>query len=413
MVLVMKLSAFCWNIHDGRLPPSELTDFQIERALSSIPPILDYAGYVLFFPALFAGPAFDYVEYRRWLDTSMFELPPGSDPLKKPPTRKKRKIPQSSFPALLKAGAGVFWIVLFLNFSACYPREALTSPSYMTYSFPRRVLILHMFGFSTRLKYYAVWSLTEGACILSGLGYNGLDPQSGTVRWNRLQNVDPWRIETAQNSRAYLEGWNQNTNYWLRSYVYLRVTPKGKKPGFRASLATFMTSAFWHGFYPGYYLAFGLAAFIQTVAKQFRRHVRPFFLAPDGSGTSLKPAYDIFGYLATQLGFSFTVAPFILLDFRSCILVWWRVYFYAVVGVAVTMAVFASPVKPWLAKQLQSHNKRPGLVSQASQESGPVGWIPDDPAGKLDEAVQEMVLEMEARQRKGKGVVPASLSKDN
>ena len=66
-----------------------------------------------------------------------------------------------------------------------------------------------------------------------------------------------------------------NTNNWLRNYMYLRVTPKGKKPGFRASLATFATSAFWHGFYPGYYLSFVLAAFLQTVAKsKYFSHLR-------------------------------------------------------------------------------------------------------------------------------------------
>ena len=35
------------------------------------------------------------------------------------------------------------------------------------------------------------------------------------------------------------------TNVWLRECVYKRVTPKGKKPGFVSSLATFATSAFW------------------------------------------------------------------------------------------------------------------------------------------------------------------------
>jgi hypothetical protein len=99
------------------------------------------------------------------------------------------------------------------------------------------------------------------------MGYQGVDPKTGKVRWDKLNNVNPWGIEFAQNSRAYLENWNKNTNNWLRNYMYLRVTPKGKKPGFRASLATFVTSAFWHGFYPGYYLTFVLGAFIQTVAK--------------------------------------------------------------------------------------------------------------------------------------------------
>ncbi len=197
----------------------------------------------------------------------MFEVPPGTDPLKKPPTRKKRKIPRSGTPAAWKAVAGLFWIFMFLKFSGWYSPQFLLGDEYMTYNIFRRIWILHMVGFTERLKYYGVWALTEGACILSGLGYKGIDPVTGKVSWDRLCNVDPWGVETAQNTRAYLAAWNMNTNNWLKNYIYLRVTPKGKKPGFRASMATFVTSALWHGFYPGYYLAFVLASFIQTVAK--------------------------------------------------------------------------------------------------------------------------------------------------
>ena len=197
----------------------------------------------------------------------MFEIPPGTDPAHVPRVRKKRRIPRSGTPAMIKALAGMGWIVLFLKLGGWYNASLVLGNDYMKYSFLRRVWILQMLGFTTRLKYYGVWFLTEGACILSGMGYKGVDPKTGRVNWDRLQNVNPWVIETAQNSRAYLENWNMNTNKWLRNYVYLRVTPKGKKPGFRASLATFATSAFWHGFYPGYYLSFVFAAFIQTTAK--------------------------------------------------------------------------------------------------------------------------------------------------
>lgn len=221
----------------------------------------------LFFPSLFAGPAFDFVDYRRWIETTMFEIPAGTDPSAAPKTRKKRKIPRSGTPATVKAVVGLVWIILFLKFAGWYNSSLVLGDQYMKYGFLRRVWILEMLGFSTRMKYYGVWYLTEGACILSGLGYNGVDPKTNKVHWNRLQNVNPWGIESAQNSRAYLENWNMNTNHWLRNYMYLRVTPKGKKPGFRASLATFVTSAFWHGFYPGYYLTFVLAAFLQTIAK--------------------------------------------------------------------------------------------------------------------------------------------------
>ena len=197
----------------------------------------------------------------------MFEAPPGTDPTKLPKTRKQRKIPRSGTPAMTKALAGLVWIFLFLKFSAWYNTALVLGDTYMSYGILRRIWILQMLGISTRMKYYGVWNLTEGACVMSGIGFKSVDPRTGKIDWNRLQNVNPWGIESAQNSRAYLENWNMNTNNWLRRYMYLRVTPKGKKPGFRASLATFTTSAFWHGFYPGYYLSFVLAAFVQTIAK--------------------------------------------------------------------------------------------------------------------------------------------------
>ena len=197
----------------------------------------------------------------------MFDVPVGTDPAIIPKTRKKRRIPRSGTPASIKAVIGLTWIFLFLRFSGWYNTDLVIGDEYMNYGFLRRVWILQMLGVSTRMKYYGVWYLTEGACILSGMGYKGINPKTKKADWSRLQNVNPWGIETAQNSRGYVENWNMNTNNWLRNYVYLRVTPKGKKPGFRASLATFVTSAFWHGFAPGYYLTFVLAAFIQSIAK--------------------------------------------------------------------------------------------------------------------------------------------------
>lgn len=267
MVLLMKLSAFCWNIADGQIPEDQLSDFQKERSLKELPSILDYTAYVMFFPSLLAGPAFDYVDYQRWIDTTMFDVPAGVDPSKKPPSRKKRRIPRSGTPALFKAVTGLIWVGLFVNLAGTFNHEVLTSDSYMQKGFLNRVFFMYTTGVVTRLKYYGVWTLTEGACILAGLGYNGIDAVTGKVSWNRLQNIDPIAVETAQNPRAYLGGWNMNTNHWLRNYVYLRVTPRGKKPGFRASMITFATSALWHGFYPGYYLTFILASLIQTSAK--------------------------------------------------------------------------------------------------------------------------------------------------
>jgi lysophospholipid acyltransferase len=408
MVLVMKLTAFCWNVHDGKRPDSELSEFQKERCIRKLPDLLDYAAYVFFFPALFAGPAFDYVDYQRWISTSMFELPPGTDPMKAPPTRKKRKIPRSGTPAAFKAVFGLGWIFLFLNFAGWYQQDFLLGPGYMKYGFLRRVFYLHMFNFTTRLKYYGVWSLTEGACILAGIGYRGIDPATGKPAWDRLQNVKPFAIEFAQNSFAYLGNWNINTNLWLRNYVYLRVTPKGKKPGFRATLATFVTSAFWHGFYPGYYLTFVLASFIQHVAKNSRRLLRPFFMTPDGSKpTPYKRYYDIFCYVVTQLAFSFTTTPFIVLTLPGSVLIWARVYFYTIVGVAASLGFLASPAKGYLIKQQKKRigaAGRPDMKRMDSTDKPPTLGLPDDPQKEVDEIFEELKAEIEARRKSGEKV---------
>ncbi|KAG9826130.1 MBOAT family protein-like protein, partial [Aureobasidium melanogenum] len=397
------------------LPEATLTDHQKERALRKLPSLLDYAGFVFFFPSLFAGPAFDYVDYRRWIETTMFELPPGVDPSKAPPTRKQRKIPRSGTPAAWKAAFGLLWILAFLQFSGYYYTDFLLSEGYKQYGLLRRIWVLHMLGFTTRMKYYGVWSLTEGACILSGIGYKGIDPKTGKADWNRLQNVKPLEIELAQNSHAYLGNWNINTNMWLRNYVYLRVTPKGKKPGFRASMATFVTSAFWHGFYPGYYLAFVLASFIQNSAKNSRRLIRPFFMSADGTkALPSKRYYDIFTWLCTQLAFSFTVAPFIFLGFSDSLQIWQRVYFYTIIGVTATSLFLLSPGKQFLQQKVKQHSKpsEEQVKKDLEKENrNPTLGLPDDPGRAWDEMVEEITTEIQERKRKGLPI-PAKLRQE-
>ncbi|KAM3459826.1 hypothetical protein MY5147_001426 [Beauveria neobassiana] len=407
MVLLMKLSAFCWNLADGQLPEDQLTDFQKERSLKEVPELLDYCAYVMFFPSLLAGPAFDYIDYQRWIDTTMFDIPAGVDPSKKPPSRKKRRIPRSGTPALIKALTGLVWVGLFVLLAGYFNHQVLISDTYMQKGFLNRVFIMYATGVVTRLKYYGVWTLTEGACILAGLGYNGVDSVTGKVSWNRLQNIDPIGVETAQNPRAYLGGWNMNTNHWLRNYVYLRVTPRGKKPGFRASMITFATSALWHGFYPGYYLTFILASLIQTAAKNFRRHVRPFFLeANTGEPTKNKKYYDLASFFITQVTFSFATMPFLVLSFRGSLLAWSRVYFYALVWTLTSLAFFASPGKTLLKKQLEKRQGKANakLVRSLSTDSltgnHPILGISKDPERDISEAMEEIRIEVEALQKK-------------
>jgi hypothetical protein len=53
---------------------------------------------------------------------------------------------------------------------------------------------------------------------------------------------------------------------WLKHYILERLQ-KGARPTFLESMSVFAVSAFWHGFYPSYYLMFLQAAFQQEINK--------------------------------------------------------------------------------------------------------------------------------------------------
>lgn len=348
MVLVMKLTAFGWNVHDAKQPTANLTEYSRLRVIKKHPNLLPYIGYVFFYASLLTGPAFDYVDYDKFIHLTLFDDVPDD----KRPGKRKRRIPRSHWPALLKTAQGFFWLVLFLQASKLISLEYVTSGAItQDHGFVYRIFYLWALGLFHRLKYYCVWLIAEGACILCGIGYNGYDAEKDAFRWNRVQNIDTYAFETGQNVHECLEAWNQNTNKWLKNYVYLRIARKNKKPGFKSTLFTFATSAFWHGTKPGYYLTFVLGAFLQTVGKIYRRNFRPIFLEKDGkTPTPHKWVYDVVSYFATQLAFGFIVQPFVILDLTASLRCWATVYYYLPIVIFVTLFIFKGPVsKPVVA----------------------------------------------------------------
>lgn len=103
---------------------------------------------------------------------------------------------------------------------------------------------------------------------------------------------------------------------------------------------------------------------------------------------------------------SFTVAPFLVLQFSGSVLVWSRVYFYTIVGTALSMVFFASPAKKGLKKRLEDRQPKNGtrLTRTLSQDSisgrEPVLGVAADPQREIGEAMEEFKAEVEARQWK-------------
>ncbi len=53
---------------------------------------------------------------------------------------------------------------------------------------------------------------SQGACILTGLGFNGYDPATGRTMWDRVKNVDIIAIETSSSFKILFDSWNCRTN---------------------------------------------------------------------------------------------------------------------------------------------------------------------------------------------------------
>jgi lysophospholipid acyltransferase len=97
------------------------------------------------------------------------------------------------------------------------------------------------------------------------LSYNGADPSKH--QWDRIVCIYIYALETSASTAEILKLWNHQVHQWLKHYVQARVLTKGVKPGMKENMSVFAVSAFWHGFYPFYYVMFFFAAINLELCK--------------------------------------------------------------------------------------------------------------------------------------------------
>ncbi|KAG9014403.1 lysophospholipid acyltransferase [Tulasnella sp. 427] len=330
MVLTMKLTTFAWNVYDGQEKLESLDESQKETRIPKLPSLLEFFGYVFYFPAFLIGPSLTFSDYMALIDETLYEgaAPASPNSSKRVPVGRKRV-------AYQKLVLGVSCIAFYALYGGQFNYAVTAADWYVTKPFWYRFLYTQVMGLLQRVRYYGAWSLTEGGCIFTGLGFNGF-AEDGSARWNKAANIDVMNIEFAPNIKVLLDNWNINTNTWLRNSVYKRLAPPGKKPGALVTMYTFMTSAIWHGIYPGYYLTFFLGGLVSTAARHVRTYIRPFFLPallPPKSKvlpppSLVKRAYDVVGTMATLALLNYLVAPFMLLELRPSVQAWNSMLWY-------------------------------------------------------------------------------------
>jgi len=116
--------------------------------------------------------------------------------------------------------------------------------------------------------YYYAWLSSEGALLIMGYGFHGKQAD-GSYRWDRASNVYVRDMEFAENLVQMTIKWNVATQRWLKYYVYTRLLSSGHPA--LANPATYIVSAFWHGFYPGYYMLFFFGPVLTMITTSMLR----------------------------------------------------------------------------------------------------------------------------------------------
>ncbi|GAA5846641.1 hypothetical protein JCM5353_000744 [Sporobolomyces roseus] len=403
MVLTMKLISFAWSCHDGQLTLDKLDKTQQGSRIEKVPNLLQFLGYCMFFPSILAGPSYTYNSYDSFTSKRLFlkETSSSSIPDKITsndiPAGRKRK-------ALKRFGLALVFLGIYSTYGGQYGMEKLLEGKFVAQrSLLHRIGFMNLAGFVARTKYYAVWCMAETAFIVAGLGYN---PQ--TKHYDASRNVRIGSIELAPNFKILLDSWNMNTNVWLRECIYKRVAKTGKKPGFKSTQITFITSALWHGFNPCYLLTFVLGGFAQSLGRILRNNVRPFFLPPGSTSTSpsratpapipslkvdptaaslpdkvklrappqtlSKIAYDIVGIVCTQLVLNFTVTPFLLLDIPRTMKAWRAVGFYGLILVFLPTLVFNFGLAKDLKRRIRKRDAKERTKEEEEVERRRLEW---------------------------------------
>ncbi|CAN8062997.1 unnamed protein product [Agarophyton chilense] len=289
MVTTQKIMGLAYNVQDGVDP--DATPKQKLRSVSKIPSLLEFLSFILFPANVVIGPAFEYSDYVAFATGNNVAPPPY-------------------LPGLWRLFQGLFFFVSHTAIALKFPCAAMLSDKnfFKTGTFLSRYAAIEVGLLAVRFKYYFGWKIAEGSACMSGLGFNGFDKATGTEKWDRVENVNVLQYETSGSLRTSSQNWNKTTNLWLRRYVYDRAPPSVNL------YFTYLVSAFWHGFYPGYYMFFLSVAAATVVHRQVRRTIRPRFLMADRETPGpLMPLYSTISFLATHATLNYFIISFVLL----------------------------------------------------------------------------------------------------
>lgn len=296
MLLVIKLTSYSCDVVKRRKLNLTVPDSQIQNSRdvpNSVEFWIEWLGYIFFFPSFLTGPTLSFEEYKNIANDCN-----DSSVLKDIQDESEQKN------SLLLALVSFVLLVIGMRF---FQASYLYSDVFYSHSFLAKIVIMYITLLLVRCKYYFAWSFSKASCIAAG------------VNIITATNVNIVKVETASNLRTILSNWNICSANWLKQYVYMRVIEEK----YSTTMAIFMTnlvSAFWHGFYPGYYLTFFSSGLLTELGKSIRRKITPIF-------SDSNFIYNILCNISVSFMLAYMAIPFQVFGFYESYYAWKNLYF--------------------------------------------------------------------------------------
>ncbi|KAK9810978.1 hypothetical protein WJX73_003119 [Symbiochloris irregularis] len=363
MVLTLKLISLASCYQDGLRKDEELTEYQRKMKLERMPSLLEYLSYVFASGNLLAGPNFEMADYLKFIEGRGPWAPNASRP-----------VPSSWQPGLVRLAKAMLCLGIHMSLVPYFSPLTLEADSFYEYSLWRRLLIMYAAGTVARYKYYFAWAISEAGLIMSGFCFNGYAENGASdAKWDRYSNTRIRKVELCTSAAELAAHWNICTGSFLRQYVYVRLTPKGRKPPFRAMLLTQIVSGIWHGLFPGYAMFFVGSAFMFDSAKIIYRYE----LSSKYPWLRTFVPWLVLKWIYTALCLNFLASAFLLLDFWPSLRVWRSVHFIPLflMGAVMLTNIVNPPRKPksGQSKSASSSPTKDASVVSAKERSPDLG----------------------------------------
>jgi len=320
MVLTMKLYSLAYNLYDGERLAKGTEDRAAKKcssvAIDKLPGIIEFLGYTFNYATILVGPAYEYKIYEAACDgTNLYDK--SGKPLGKKPSNVMATL-KPFITSVICMGMFVVGNGMFPLLDPNDPQNAtpvVVTEEFLAKPWLHRYCYTWVSLFFIRQKYYFAWKNAEGASNIWYAGFEGFDEEGNAKGWEHSNNVDCFDFETAPSISTLSRAWNKKTSNWLTRYVYMRTGG--------SLVATYSMSAFWHGFYPGYYMFFLSVPLLTFCERLGKKKLTPRF----SSGKS----WDLYGLvcrLATSMFVEYLVIPFQLLAFDWGLSAWKSHYFF-------------------------------------------------------------------------------------